>query len=84
LGAPDDLVPGILDESLIDERMDVTSEDALAACVRLGRGGFFVGPSSGAYVNAAIALAKSRRFRRIVTLLCDTGERYFSTSMWAR
>ncbi len=84
LGAPDDLVPPILDESLIDERIDVTSEEAVAACACLGRGGFFVGPSSGAYVHAAIALAQSGRYRRIVTLLCDTGERYFSTSMWAR
>lgn len=84
LGTPGDLVPGILDESLIDERMDVTSEEALGACVRLGRGGFFVGPSSGAYVHAALCLAQNRRFRRIVILLCDTGERYFSTSMWTR
>ena len=82
LGAPGDLVPGILDESIIDERVPVRSEDALAGALLLAKLGYFAGPSSGAYIHAAAAVARSGRFRRVVTLLCDTGERYLTTGMW--
>ncbi len=84
LGEPGDIVPAILDESLIDERLPVTIEEAVAMCRRLAERGIFVGPSSGAYVHAALRAAVSGRYRSIVTLLCDTGERYGSTGMWAR
>jgi len=40
---PQDIVPAILDETVIDERIPVTSEDAYTMCVRLARAGFFVG-----------------------------------------
>lgn len=83
LGQPGDLVPGILDPSLLGRQMTVRSEDALEWCHRLAAAGIFVGPSSGAYVHAAVAAAARRRYRLIVTLLCDTGERYFSTGMWS-
>jgi S-sulfo-L-cysteine synthase (O-acetyl-L-serine-dependent) len=84
LGNPGDIVPKILDESLIDERIAVTLDDGLAVCRRLTKEGLFVGPSSGAYVHGALKLAASGRFRAIVTLLNDTGERYVSTGMWKR
>jgi S-sulfo-L-cysteine synthase (O-acetyl-L-serine-dependent) len=82
LGAPDDIVPAILDQSLIDTRLKVTIEQALAMCRRLARRGLFVGPSSGAYVHAALEIAAASRFRTIATVLSDTGERYGSTGMW--
>lgn len=82
LGAPEDIVPEILDESLIDEHVPVTIEDAISMCRQLACRGIFVGPSSGAYVHAALQLATRGRYRSIVTLLCDTGERYSSTGMW--
>lgn len=84
LGHPGDIVPAILDQSLIDRRIPVTLDEALAMCQRLVRAGLFVGPSSGAYVHAALLLADSGRFRTLVTLLNDTGERYGTTGMWAR
>lgn len=84
LGHPGDIVPKILDESLIDERIPVTLDDALAMCRRLVREGLFVGPSSGAFVCGALKLAASGRFRTIATVLSDTGERYVSTGMWRR
>ena len=84
LGEPDDIVPKILDEALIDERVRVSSEQAAVMCVRLARLGLYVGPSSGAFVHGALALASSRRYRTIVTVLSDTGERYGSTGMWRR
>ncbi|TMH07685.1 MAG: PLP-dependent cysteine synthase family protein [Betaproteobacteria bacterium] len=84
LGEPGDIVPAILDESLIDERIAVTLDEALAQCRRLAEQGLFVGPSSGAFVHGALVLAARGRFRSIVTLLSDTGERYSSTGMWRR
>lgn len=84
LGHAGDIVPAILDASLIDERIAVTLDDALAACRRRAAAGLFVGPSSGAFVHAALALAASRRCRTIVTVLSDTAERYTSTGMWRR
>lgn len=83
LGSPDDIVPAILDQSLINACIKVTSEQALAMCHRLARCGLFVGPSSGAYVHAALEIAATSRYRTIVTVLSDTGERYGSTGMWA-
>lgn len=83
LGQPHDLVPEILDESLIDRRIDVTLDQAAAVCRRLSRRGLYVGPSSGAYVHAALQVAADGGYRRIVTVLSDTGERYISTGLWA-
>ena len=83
LGQPGDIIPAILDESLIDERMEVFIEDALAACRGLALQGIYVGPSSGAYVHVATRLAERGEHPLIVTLLCDTGERYGSTGMWS-
>jgi len=84
LGHPGDIVPKILDESLIDERIAVTLDEAVAVCRELTAEGLFVGPSSGAFVQGALRLAASGRFRTIVTVLSDTGERYTSTGMWRR
>ncbi|HEY3328157.1 MAG TPA: cysteine synthase family protein [Novimethylophilus sp.] len=82
LGQPDDIVPAILDQSMIHARIPVTLDEALAACRRLAHEGLFVGPSSGAFVHGALKLAASGRYRTIVTILSDTGERYVSTGMW--
>lgn len=82
LGQPHDMVPEILDESLIDHRIDITSEHTAAMCHRLAKQGLFVGPSSGGYVHAALEVASTGDYPVVVTLLCDTGERYGSTGMW--
>lgn len=84
LGHPGDIVPAILDEALIDRRFEVTLDQSLAQCRRLTGLGLYVGPSSGAYVHAALELAQDGRFDTIVTVLNDTGERYVSTGMWRR
>jgi cysteine synthase B len=82
LGQPEDIVPAILDESLIDERIPVSSDEAHAMCVRLARLGFFVGQSSGAYLVGVERVARRERHGRFVTLFNDLGERYFSTRLW--
>jgi len=82
LGGPDDIVPAILDETLIDERISVTSDEAYRMCVRLASAGFFVGQSSGAYMAGVERIARRERSGRFVTLFNDLGERYFSTRLW--
>jgi len=70
--------PGIFDESLVDETIEVSTEAALAMKTRLAREeGILIGPSSGANVFAARQLAHSLRNPAVVvTVLCDGGERY--------
>jgi cysteine synthase B len=84
LGSPDAIVPAILDESVIDARVDVTVEEAYEMCWRLARAGFFVGQSSGAYMQGVYTVAKTVRAGRVVTLFNDLGERYMSTHLWQR
>lgn len=71
-------VPKVLDRSLIDDVIAVTDVAAERTARRLAQEeGLLVGLSSGANVYAAIELAKTMRAdQRIVTMLCDTGERY--------
>lgn len=82
LGSPDAIIPAILDESVIDSRIDVTVEDAYTMCWRLAAAGFFVGQSSGAYMQGVYAVAQTVGAGRIVTLFNDLGERYASTHLW--
>lgn len=72
------ITPGIYNESLASETLEVSTEDALLMTQRLARQeGLFVGPSSGANVFAASRLAASVRSPAlVVTVLCDGGERY--------
>jgi cysteine synthase A len=76
-------VPGVLDREIYDELMPVSDEAALAMTARLTREeGLLVGISSGANVYAAAQIAQ--RFgagRTVVTMLCDTGERYLSVNL---
>ncbi len=82
LGHPGDIVPPILDEALIDSRVEVTLEQAAAVCHELAALGLFVGPSSGANVHVARLVAQESGPLVIATLLCDTGERYGTTGLW--
>ena len=76
-------VPGILNRDIYDEIIAVRDEDATEMTVRLTKEeGLLVGISSGANVWAAVQVA--RRLgpgKRVVTVLCDTGERYLSVAM---
>ncbi len=71
-------IPTIVDRELIDAVVEVTDDDALAVTVALGRKeGLCVGPSSGANVHVALQeAARLDATKRVVTFLCDTGERY--------
>jgi len=74
--------PDVLDLSLIDEILTISNEEAVATTRRVVREeGFLLGISSGANVAAALKVAarKENKGKTIVTVICDTGERYLST-----
>lgn len=79
-------IPEILDTTVYDEVIPVTSEDAFETGRMLGkREGVLVGISSGAALWAAIGVAKrpENEGKTVVVLLPDTGDRYLSTEMYA-
>lgn len=79
-------IPEILDTTVYDEVIPVTSEDAFETGRLLGKKeGVLVGISSGAALWAAIEVAKrpENEGKTVVVLLPDTGDRYLSTEMYA-
>ncbi|NQT41424.1 MAG: cysteine synthase A [Planctomycetes bacterium] len=75
-------VPRIYDESIVDEVIRVTHAEAMAAVRELAKTeGMLAGISSGANVFAASRVARrsDAAAKRILTIICDTGERYLST-----
>ena len=79
---PGDIIPKILDQSVVDQKVPVSSMDAARMCALLARFGIFAGQSSGAYLQGVYETAKRVRKGTIVTLLNDIGERYMSTGLW--
>ncbi len=78
-------VPETLDRELIDEVISVGDDEAMDMARRLAsEEGLLVGISAGANVAGAIRVANRPEFdgRRIVTMLCDSGERYLSTPLF--
>ena len=78
-------VPAVLDTSVYDEIITVTTQQAYAAARGMGKAeGVLVGISSGAALHAAMELAKreENHGKTIVVLLPDTGDRYLSTDLF--
>ncbi len=78
-------VPEILDTSIYDEVHKVSGEEAKSFTRLLARKeGLFVGISSGAACLAALRLAERLDSdKQVVTIFCDTGERYLSTGLFS-
>jgi len=75
-------VPGVLNRSVLDAIIQIRDEDATTTARRLAREeGLLVGISSGANVFAACQVAETLPADQVVvTVLCDTGERYLSVT----
>ena len=78
-------IPKILNTKIYDEIFQVSDEDALETARLLAKEeGLFCGISSGANVYAALEIAKraENKGKCVVVILCDTGERYLSTTLF--
>ncbi|MBU1217180.1 cysteine synthase A [bacterium] len=79
-------IPDILDTSIYGEVIKVSSEDAINTAKMLAKKeGLLVGISAGANVWATMQVASRPEFqgKTLVTILCDTGERYLSTALFS-
>jgi len=78
-------IPKTLNTNIYDEIIQVSNEDAINTTVSIARKeGLLVGISSGCNVWASDFISKQDKYKnkKIVTFLCDTGERYLSTGIF--
>jgi len=80
-----DFIPDVLDREVYDQNILVTDEQAIHWSQQLAsQEGIFCGISSGGTFAAAVKLAESiPTDSHVLIMLPDTGERYFSTPLWA-
>lgn len=84
MGIGDGIIPEILNQEIYEDVCIINDEEALMASRDLAaKEGILCGISSGTNVAAALKLAKKLgKGRRVVTVLPDTAERYFSTPLF--
>ena len=68
----------LLDMDIVDEIIEIKSEDAVSRCKKMYREGFYVGISSAAYILAAENYLSRNPDAHIITFMCDTGSKYMS------
>lgn len=82
------IVPKIYDPALADRNLEIATEDAYAMARKLSRrAGLLVGISAAAAVVGCLKIAQELPMKRtretvIVTILCDSGEKYLSERFW--
>jgi cysteine synthase B len=85
---PSALVPKIYDPELADENIEIPTEEAYAMAKRLAReNALLVGISAAAAVAGSLKVAERLQLRHeqravIVTILCDSGDKYLSERFW--
>lgn len=81
----DGFVPPVLDQSLLDAKILVSSVDAIRRTRQLkDQEGIFAGPSCGAALHAALRVAAGLEHGKIVVILADGGWKYLSEDLWTR
>lgn len=82
------IVPKIYDATLADQTLEIATEDAYAMARRMSRGaGLLVGISAAAAVVGCLKIARELSLKKgqeavIVTILCDSGDKYLSERFW--
>jgi cysteine synthase B len=82
------IVPKIYDPKLADADLEIATEDAYAMCRRVGRDcGLLLGISAAAGIVGSLRVAQRLHLRKeqeavMVTILCDSGEKYLSERFW--
>ena len=85
---PSAIVPPIYDPELADENLEIATEEAYVMARRLAReGGMLVGISAAAAVAGSLKIAGKLSLKKgqqgvIVTILCDSGDKYLSERFW--
>jgi len=85
---PSAIVPKIYDPAIADQNMEIATEDAYSMARQLSRGaGLLVGISAAAALVGCLKIAQDLRLKRgqeavVVTILCDSGEKYLSERFW--
>jgi len=80
---PKEYLPKIYEPERVDQIIDVSQEEAEQTTIALCREeGIFAGISSGGAVSAALRLSSQLENAVIVTIICDRGDRYLSTSVF--
>jgi cysteine synthase B len=83
------IVPKIYDAALADQNLEIATEDAYAMARQMSRGaGLLVGISSAAAVVGCLKIARALQLKRnqeavVVTILCDSGDKYLSERFWS-
>jgi [CysO sulfur-carrier protein]-thiocarboxylate-dependent cysteine synthase len=81
----DGFIPPVLDATLLDRKILVSSDDALVMTRRLAeQEGVFAGISSGAVLHAALRVARTLDTAEVVCLFADGGWKYLSLGVWSR
>lgn len=81
---PEEYLPTIFDRQRVDRVMDIGQQEAEDTMRRLAREeGIFCGVSSGGAVAGALRLAESVENATIVAIICDRGDRYLSSGVFA-
>ena len=81
---PEEYIPSIYNDKNVDQVVQVTQEEAEIMMRRLGKEeGIFCGVSSGGGMAAALKLSEQVKNAVIVSIVCDRGDRYLSTGVFA-
>lgn len=81
---PKEYLPKIFDPQRVDRIMDVSQEEAISATRKLAKEeGIFAGMSSGGAAAAALRLSEELDSGVIVFIVCDRGDRYLSSGLFA-